>query len=536
MKRSNKRFNVFALLIVLCFSCTIYIPDDSEQNIHVDEEYSAEMPISETYSVNRPNSITDSFGNTYQGNILEFDANNDGRVTFDLAGKYSSFHGYIVASNETGNNVKIDLAFYADGRQVDLCDEFTWTTAPHEVNLDLTTVNQLSIMSYCEDNNNSYLYLVEPSFTEADVPYRYYPEWDRLCDQILFDSYNEYQGFGLVRDRVGNAYDNYVGLYAGSRAYTMFDIEGKGYETFDGWITTNWRTSQYAKINVEIYVDGVLKWNISNFSIKYKPQHIYFEDISNAKTITIEATSSNSDAYVFMMGGLLFKHQHEPGEWQIDKEPTCIADGHKKALCNKCGTELESEVIPKLGHQPEGDWIETIKPTCANDGKRIRICSVCGEAGEVHSIKRYPHTPSGEYIFEHDADCHHDGSEVELCLVCGQPASRRITNPRLEHQLGEWTNISGNIWRTPIIQKNICSLCQDEFKRENHSMEWFKPMMIMVFIVLIGIVSAIALTLKMNGLPFNLKSLGALLSRKEISDADIENILNDQEKRKMVGQ
>lgn len=72
-------------------------------------------------------------------------------------------------------------------------------------------------------------------------------------------------------------------------------------------------------------------------------------------------------------------HVHTPGEFVVDREPTCTEPGRRHANCLVCGEivpDIDSE-IPALGHS-FGEWITVAEPTGVVEGARDRVCSVCG--------------------------------------------------------------------------------------------------------------------------------------------------------------
>ncbi len=105
------------------------------------------------------------------------------------------------------------------------------------------------------------------------------------------------------------------------------------------------------------------------------------------------------------------------GDWVTDSEPTCDEDGSKSRTCSVCG-EVETEVIPALGHSYSDEWIFDIEPTCTEGGSRHRVCSVC-EVVETEKLSALGHSYSDEWIIDVEPTCTEKGSKFHLCANCG---------------------------------------------------------------------------------------------------------------------
>ena len=79
-------------------------------------------------------------------------------------------------------------------------------------------------------------------------------------------------------------------------------------------------------------------------------------------------------------------HEHEFGEWEVIKQPTCTKDGSKERVC-ECG-EKETEVVPATGHT-FGAHIVIKQTTCTEDGADLGTCE-CGKT-ELIVVKALGH-------------------------------------------------------------------------------------------------------------------------------------------------
>ena len=99
---------------------------------------------------------------------------------------------------------------------------------------------------------------------------------------------------------------------------------------------------------------------------------------------------------------------HNWGEWKVDKEPTCVAQGSKSRTCSKC-TATGTETIGIVDHS----WQTKVDqyPTCTEKGKRTKTCSVC-EKTETEEIAARGHTYT-TYTDNKDGKQH-----TKTCDVC----------------------------------------------------------------------------------------------------------------------
>ena len=53
-------------------------------------------------------------------------------------------------------------------------------------------------------------------------------------------------------------------------------------------------------------------------------------------------------------------------------------DGYEEVVCTVCKEVTETVVLPALGHT-SGEWVIDSEATCEADGHRHKVCTVCGE-------------------------------------------------------------------------------------------------------------------------------------------------------------
>lgn len=112
---------------------------------------------------------------------------------------------------------------------------------------------------------------------------------------------------------------------------------------------------------------------------------------------------------------------HEYGEWNRTKEPTCTRTGEEKRVCIKCGQTETKEVDP-LGHI-WGEWYVEREATETETGLMIRFCQREGDTDyrETQVIPKLEHVHD---MVEHPAaepTCTADGNTAYWeCSKCGK--------------------------------------------------------------------------------------------------------------------
>lgn len=98
--------------------------------------------------------------------------------------------------------------------------------------------------------------------------------------------------------------------------------------------------------------------------------------------------------------------------WKVTTKATCINEGEKTEICNKCGKKGDSVSIPKAEHSFQRTTLKNA--TCAEDGTAEQTCSICGFT-ETVVIPHKGHT----YV---EATC----TQAKHCKNCGQVAGEPL--------------------------------------------------------------------------------------------------------------
>lgn len=168
-------------------------------------------------------------------------------------------------------------------------------------------------------------------------------------------------------------------------------------------------------------------------------KHEYEEHVETAPTCTKKGVSN----FVCKHCGLTIKRQtaatgHQHTEIRNQKDATYTSEGYTgDTYCKDCGTKLESgTTIPKLvetEHQ-YGDWEITKQPTCKKYGLKQRVCKLCGDI-EFDTIDKVDHTWT--LTSTTPATCTVGEIQHYKCSVCGETKDVTLSNPLGEHSWDE---------------------------------------------------------------------------------------------------
>ena len=115
---------------------------------------------------------------------------------------------------------------------------------------------------------------------------------------------------------------------------------------------------------------------------------------------------------------------HTESEWIVDKEPTCVSEGHRYKKCTGgCGYTFAEEVLPKVDHKFE---VTECTATCIDDGFSTFVCSVCGEEKKGEVVPALGHDWSGEWVVTKEPTCTRKGKETLKCTRCEKTQTRDI--------------------------------------------------------------------------------------------------------------
>lgn len=464
-------------------------------------------------------SVTDSYGKTYSGNVLRFEAGRWASISYDLNGAYEKFDATVVCPTDAGSNAVMDVAFFGDGVLLGDITGYTRQKAAETVSIDVSGVGTFEIRTHGSDYWHSPICFVNSTFTKSEksVPY---PNRTKLADLVVVDSQNSECGTGLCIDVLGDYYDGWVKFESGrDKSYSLFNLN-KSFETLSGCIVAGDDMKSDASASVTFYLDDkevLKKENITRTS------QVDFEiNVENASVLKIVA--SGTDYWyspVYVANPILKAHEHTLGEWETKTEATCTENGEQIHKCTVCGEAADKEAIEAKGHTANGSWEYGDDGTC----NKVQKCTVCGDVALRQTDEEAEHTLSGEWTITREARCDAEGERVQYCTICNEVGLAEAI-PTTEHDYGKWATISGSVWNNPIVKERTCSICGDVEHIESNSTSWLKPLVIVLFVIIFGGLAVIIVTLKMNGLALEPASIKKLFSKEALTDDDIDDILN----------
>ncbi len=148
---------------------------------------------------------------------------------------------------------------------------------------------------------------------------------------------------------------------------------------------------------------------------------------------------------------------HDYGSWTTIKQATCTADGSKKHTCGRCGY-TETVTIKSPGGHKWDSWKVTTPNNCGKDGVETRVCLTCNQK-ETRTIPATGlHTPHGNFKIIKAATCTTDGSKYLVCDTCGANCGTSVI-PALGHKMGEWITVKSRTCTTDGTEKRVCERC-----------------------------------------------------------------------------
>lgn len=154
------------------------------------------------------------------------------------------------------------------------------------------------------------------------------------------------------------------------------------------------------------------------------------------------------------------------------KKPTCTEKGEKVVLtwckqCNQLVKEREIVEVPALGHDVK-DWTVTVEPTCVKEGEKQGVCQRCGatvtEAVAATGVHEWD-KDNAIHMNEKKPTCTEEGGYNEMvpCKNCDAVKNNgwKILE-KLAHTQGKWEAVDSKTHHAK------CTECGTECAVENH--------------------------------------------------------------------
>lgn len=568
MKKIRKNIvPLLFVLLMLCFSFTVQV--QAEESIPISKMH--ELDERECYFWEE--GITDSYGNTYKDNVISVNGGLDGYLSYNLDGEYSRFYGKITTYDRTNSNAFIHVAIYGDGQELYSKFDITRQIEAQPFDIDVTGIGKLEIRCDSTEWQDAELFFVDSYFTKAKervVP----PSYTTLQELVVIDSANFESDIYLQTDTFGTLHrgTQVFESYYGEQAYALYNLNQQ-YVKFQGKLVAGHDTKSEGSADVQIYLDDNLVFEQKGIGRSTSPVEVDL-DVTNAKVMKVQVLRHDGDIY--LVDDILSSHDHKPGDWEIEKEPTCAEKGQKvqyctecKEICNtqvietldhkpgdwevkqeatcenegekvkrckECGSICDKETLPRTDHEP-GDWETDVEPTCWSEGEESLYCEYCGELLDYREIPISDHEP-GDWTVEQEPTCTYEGTQTKYCKYCGETVEVQKI-PKLKHKFGKWVTSEGSVWNGPIVKTRICSNCYMEETKNVYAWIWVKPVVI-ILVILGAAVIVLGVLLKQKGMAFTFENIKILFNessdnlknRKKENESDSDVFGGNQSGRK----
>ena len=116
---------------------------------------------------------------------------------------------------------------------------------------------------------------------------------------------------------------------------------------------------------------------------------------------------------------------------------TCTA----KAICEVCG-----QPYGKTGDHEWGEWQQTKAPTCTEKGTETRVCKNNPEHTETRDVEKVAHDVGTNWL-------HDETNHWKECTVC------HTKSDIAAHDFGEWTEVTAPTYVADGAKKRTCNTC-----------------------------------------------------------------------------
>lgn len=117
---------------------------------------------------------------------------------------------------------------------------------------------------------------------------------------------------------------------------------------------------------------------------------------------------------------------------------TCTA----KAICEVCG-----QPYGKTGDHEWGEWQQTKAPTCTEKGTETRVCKNNPEHTETRDVEKAAHDVGTNWL-------HDETNHWKECTVCHTKSDIAV------HDFGEWTEVTAPTYGADGAKKRTCNTCR----------------------------------------------------------------------------
>ncbi len=116
--------------------------------------------------------------------------------------------------------------------------------------------------------------------------------------------------------------------------------------------------------------------------------------------------------------------EHVFSEWEVQQQPTCMAEGNQQRACRKCGYS-EQQTLPKSEHTVVVD--KSVPATCSDTGlTEGEHCTVCSTVIiPQNTVAKLAHK-FGNWEIVTASNCTSSGSKKRTCANCGETQTEAL--------------------------------------------------------------------------------------------------------------
>lgn len=135
----------------------------------------------------------------------------------------------------------------------------------------------------------------------------------------------------------------------------------------------------------------------------------------------------------------------------VVNDPTCVSEGQKNIVCDKCSAVIESNPIPMVEHLVENYNI-TVIPTATENGIQSGTCSTCSDIIEIEYV--CPHKETKRSVIKKPTCCE-EGVEASICALCTTVLEKHALSVA-DCSYGDWVVVEN---ATPFKKGEKCRTC-----------------------------------------------------------------------------
>jgi len=339
---------------------------------------------------------------------------------------------------------------------------------------------------------------------------------ETISDNIVDSYYGETHGSNIYK------------MDASNWAYVVYDLNGQ-YSSFSGTLVASTDTGRGALMNIAIFVDGILKWDFSEFSKQNKPEDIMI-DLSGASTFSVKTSNSGEYSYgwIFFIdskftksgqpvvcneyASLSIPHVIDANKYNYSKnlmqdsyglfhDGSHYLDASQNALVlynlNREYSTLSYSIVtsPETGSGASMsikvffDGVEQPSLFCSGitkQTKKVSFSSIdvsnvetlkietsnegeysCGWLYIVDDILSIHSHTNGDWTIKTEATCNKTGQKVQYCTECGEICTSESIPASGHKASNEWIETVPSTCAMPGEKVQYCSVCGDIIKTQS---------------------------------------------------------------------